>query len=85
MQTETTMGKKDESTEKKQVPSVADELLKNRTVTLTGKTREEVDEQAKSLPAGTFIAGAVGRSREDGTYMLRIDLKDDVAVTQKHS
>ena len=47
-------------------------------VILRAKSREELDTQFQELKAKhegkTLTAGAVARSKDDGTYILRIDL-----------
>lgn len=47
-------------------------------VILTAKTREELDQQFQELRAKhdgrTLTAGAVARSKDDGTYILRVDI-----------
>ena len=56
-------------------PAYVEELLNTGTVVLKAKSREELAEMVNTIPAEVrYGAGAVGRSREDGTYSLRIDL-----------
>lgn len=56
-------------------PAFVEELLKNGTVILEAKTREELTELVKNIPADCkYIAGAVGHSFERDTYTLRIDI-----------
>ena len=47
-------------------------------VILRAKTREELDQQFQELKAKhdghTLTAGAVARSKDDGTYILRVDI-----------
>ena len=47
-------------------------------VILRAKSREELDQQFQDLKAKheghTLIAGAVARSKDDGTYILRVDI-----------
>ena len=47
-------------------------------VILRVKSREELDQQFKDLKAQhdghTLTAGAVARSKDDGTYILRVDI-----------
>ena len=47
-------------------------------VILRAKSREEVDQQFQQLKAKhdghTLTAGAVARSKDDGTYILRVDI-----------
>ena len=48
------------------------------TVILRAKSREELDQQFQQLKAKydghTLTAGAVARSKDDGTYILRVDI-----------
>ena len=69
------MSKKNHETTETQQPAYVDELLKNGTVTLTAKTRDEFDEMLNDIPADVrYGAGAVGRNSETGILSLRIDL-----------
>ena len=47
-------------------------------VILRANSREELDQQFKDLKAkhegNTLTAGAVARSKDDGTYILRVDI-----------
>ena len=47
-------------------------------VILRAKSREELDQQFQDLKAKhdghTLAAGAVARSKDDGTYILRVDI-----------
>ena len=47
-------------------------------VILRAKSREEIDQQFQELKAKhdghTLTAGAVARSKDDGTYILRVDI-----------
>ena len=47
-------------------------------VILRAKSREELDQQFQYLKAkydgNTLTAGAVARSKDDGTYILRVDI-----------
>lgn len=47
-------------------------------VILRGNSREELDQQFQDLKAKheghTLTAGAVARSKDDGTYILRVDI-----------
>ena len=47
-------------------------------VILRVKSREELDQQFQDLKAkhegNILIAGAVARSKDDGTYILRVDI-----------
>lgn len=50
----------------------------NTPVILRAKSREEIDQQFQQLKAkhegNTLTAGAVARSKDDGTYILRVDI-----------
>jgi len=50
----------------------------NTPVILRAKSREELDTQFQELKAKhdghTLTAGAVARSKDDGTYILRVDI-----------
>ena len=68
------MSKKIE-TEQTQQPDFVKELLEKGTVTITSLTRENFDAMLKEIPADVkYGAGAFGRDRETGVFMLRIDL-----------
>ena len=47
-------------------------------VILRAKSREDIDQQFQELKAKhdghTLTAGAVARSKDDGTYILRVDI-----------
>lgn len=64
--------------QKSEQPTVADELLKNGSITLQADSREELmakfDELKASIKDVTLAAGCVGRSKDDGNYALRIDI-----------
>ena len=63
-----------ETTETKQ-PAYVEELLKNGTVTLTAKTRDELGKIISEIPADVkYGAGAVGRNFETGVFALRLDI-----------
>lgn len=52
-----------------------EELLKNGTTVLKANTREELAEMINEIPADCrYMAGAVGRTRDNGTYTLRVDI-----------
>ena len=56
-------------------PAFIEELLKNGTVVITAKTREELAEIVNGIPAECkYGTGAVGQSRENGEYSMRIDI-----------
>ena len=68
------MSKKIE-TEQTQQPDFVKELLENGTVTLTAKTREELTEMVNEIPADcSYGAGAVGQDRDNGLFVLRLDI-----------
>lgn len=80
------MAKKDEQQEQEQqVQAPAEATVSEASpsevttpVILTAKTREELDTQFAELKAKhdgrTLTAGAVARSKDDGTYILRVDI-----------
>lgn len=56
-------------------PSPYDDLLKNGTVVLTAKTRDELAKMTSEIPADVkYSAGAVGRNFETGVFTLRLDI-----------
>lgn len=56
-------------------PKYIEELLKNGTTVLQANTREELAEMINEIPADCrYMAGAVGRTRDNGTYTLRVDI-----------
>lgn len=56
-------------------PSPYDDLLKNGTVVLTAKTRDELAKMTSEIPADVkYSAGAVGRNFETGVYTIRLDI-----------
>lgn len=56
-------------------PKYIEELLKNGTIVLKANTREELAEMINEIPADCrYMAGAVGRTRDNGTYTLRVDI-----------
>lgn len=56
-------------------PKYIEELLKNGTTVLKANTREELAEMVNEIPADCrYMAGAVGRTRDNGTYTLRVDI-----------
>ncbi len=56
-------------------PKHIEELLKNGTTVLKANTREELAEMINEIPADCrYMAGAVGRTRDNGTYTLRVDI-----------
>ena len=63
-----------ETTETKQ-PAYVEELLKNGTVTLTAKSRDELAKMVNTIPAEVkYGAGAVGKNFETGVFTLRLDI-----------
>ena len=72
------MGKKTENTQEqveKTAPAFVEELLKKGSVILKAKSREELAEMVNDIPADVkYGAGAVGQSREDGTFVLMVEL-----------
>lgn len=53
------------------------ELKEKGSVTLTASTREELAGMVDEIPASVkYSAGAVGRSKENGLFSLRIDLNN---------
>ena len=56
-------------------PKYIEELLKNGTTVLQANTREELAEMINEIPADCrYMSGAVGRTRDNGTYTLRVDI-----------
>ena len=53
------------------------ELKEHGHMTLTAASRDELAAIVNQIPADVkYMAGAVGRSRDDGMYSLRIELAD---------
>ena len=68
------MSKKPTKNETEQ-PTFVEELLKNGTVIITAKTRDELAEMVNNIPADVhYGAGAVGFNHETATYSLRLDI-----------
>ena len=69
------MAKEKEQEQEQQVATVT--AAPESPVILRAKSREELDTQFQELKAKhegkTLTAGAVARSKDDGTYILRID------------
>jgi hypothetical protein len=66
---------KTEETKETKQPAYVGELLKNGTVTLTAKTRDELDKMVSEIPADIrYGAGAVGKNFETGVFTLRLDI-----------
>ena len=61
-----------------QQPSLIDELMEKGTIIIKADSREEIAAQFDELKASakdvTLSTGAVGRSREDGSFSLQIDV-----------
>ena len=81
------MAKEKEQTQEQQVQQPAAEAApvpagspagENTPVILRAKSREEIDQQFQQLKAKhdgqTLTAGAIARSKDDGTYILRVDI-----------
>ena len=71
------MGKKNDTQEQveKTTPAFVEELMKKGSAILRAKTREELAEMVDDIPADIkYGAGAVGQSREDGTFRLMVEL-----------
>ena len=72
------MGKKTDNTQEqveKTAPAFVEELLKNGSAILRAKTREELAEMVDDIPVNVkYGAGAVGQSRDDGTFLLMVEL-----------
>ena len=72
------MGKKTDNTQEqveKTAPAFVEELLKKGSAILRAKTREELAEMVDDIPADVkYGAGAIGQSREDGTFCLMVEL-----------
>ena len=70
------MAKEKEQEQEQQVATVT--AAPESPVILRAKSREELDTQFQELKAKhegkTLTAGAVARSKDDGTYILRVDL-----------
>lgn len=61
--------------QEEQQPAYVGELLLNGTAILKAKTREELMEMVNNIPHDCkFSAGAFGRSKEDGTFSLQVDI-----------
>ena len=59
-------------------PAFVDELLKNSTTILTAKSRDELAEMVKDIPADcSYGAGAVGFNPETGDFSLRLDITNN--------
>ena len=68
------MSKKPTNSESTQ-PAFVQELLEYGTVTIMAKTREDLGEMLKDIPADVkYGAGAVGMNPETGVFSLRLDI-----------
>lgn len=57
------------------VPEFVDELIGVGTVTLTAKTREELNEMLAAIPSDvSYAAGAVGEDKDTRLLSLRLDI-----------
>ena len=66
--------KSTESNEPKQ-PAYVDELLKNGTIVLMAKTRDDLAEMVNEIHSDThYSVGAVGHNLETDTFTLRVDI-----------
>lgn len=69
------MSKKKAETTETQQPAFVEELLKNGTVVLTAKTRDELTDMVNDIPADcSYGAGAVGFNPDAGVFTLRVDI-----------
>ena len=70
------MAKEKEQEQEQQAPTGT--AAPESPVILRGNSREELDQQFQDLKAKheghTLTAGAVARSKDDGTYILRVDI-----------
>ena len=68
---------KEKEQEQEQQPATGNTAPESPVI-LRAKSREELDQQFQDLKAKheghTLIAGAVARSKDDGTYILRVDI-----------
>ena len=69
---------KEKEKEQEQQQQTAAAAAPESPVILRAKSREELDTQFQELKAkhdgNTLTAGAVARSKDDGTYILRVDI-----------
>lgn len=70
------MSKKNESEQQEvKVPEFVDELIGAGTVTLTTKTREELNEMLAAIPSDvSYAAGAIGEDKDTRLLSLRLDI-----------
>ena len=60
-----------------QQPAFVDELLKNGTVVLQGKTCEDIAAMIDNIPADCrYKTGAIGFNHETGCFTLRLDINN---------
>lgn len=68
---------KEKEQEQEQQPATGNAAPESPVI-LRAKSREELDQQFQDLKAKydghTLTAGAVARSKDDGTYILRVDI-----------
>ena len=68
---------KEKEQEQEQQPATGNAAPESPVI-LRAKSREELDQQFHDLKAKydghTLTAGAVARSKDDGTYILRVDI-----------
>lgn len=58
-----------------EVPGFVDELIGAGTVTITAKTREELNKMLAAIPSDvSYAAGAVGEDRDTRLLLLRLDI-----------
>lgn len=56
-------------------PAFIEELIKNGSTVLNAQTYEELTEMVDDIPAECrYSVGAIAKSKEDGSYSLRVDL-----------
>ena len=67
-----------ESQQETKRPAFVDELLKNGTIVLTSRTREDFAPMLADIPAEVkYSSGAVGFNHETGVFTLRLDVIND--------
>lgn len=72
------MSKKATETTEKTQPTYVEELLKNGTVVLSAKTRDELADMVNEIPADVrYGAGAVGHNPDTGAFTLRVDITNN--------
>ena len=72
------MAKEKEQAQEQEQQAATGTAASESPVILRAKSREELDQQFQDLKAKhdghTLTAGAVARSKDDGTYILRVDI-----------